>query len=201
MRRAGARDAPGVYLLSLQFDPSSLEGTRAEAPISSGAIAELLTARPGTQLVGVAAAPDALAAHVATFWLPDETIVYIGKAGTSLRARVGQYYSTPLGARSPHAGGWFRKLLQDFPELMMSELFAASGSGLVGWGRTLLDIPDEIEIRLARRWLRDGLLWLRLVGHPCSYVTSPAEYEAAAAPRLATATISLRALLIRSRDP
>lgn len=50
------------------------------------------------------------------FWLRDENVLYVGKA-TSLRDRVKAYYSTKLGARRPHSGGWFIKTLSDFGEL------------------------------------------------------------------------------------
>jgi len=53
---------------------------------------------------------DAFAARIASFWLPDEPIVYIGLA-TSLRSRVSGFYRTPIGARRPHAGGWLLKTL------------------------------------------------------------------------------------------
>ncbi len=46
-------------------------------------------------------------------------ILYLGMAGTSLAGRLGQYYRTPLGARSPHAGGWFLKLLSNLPSLFV----------------------------------------------------------------------------------
>lgn len=38
-------------------------------------------------------------------------------AGTSIRTRVGQYYSTRLGARAPHAGGWWLKTLADIDQM------------------------------------------------------------------------------------
>jgi hypothetical protein len=47
---------------------------------------------------------------LADFWLPDEHILYIGLV-TDLHDRVNQYYGTPLGARRPHAGGWFLKAM------------------------------------------------------------------------------------------
>jgi hypothetical protein len=47
-----------------------------------------------------------------SFWLPDETVVYIGKA-TSLASRVGSYYRTKLGATKPHAGGVLTVLDKD----------------------------------------------------------------------------------------
>jgi hypothetical protein len=60
-----------------------------------------------------------LSRRLASFWLPDETVLYIGLAGTSLRSRINQYYRTPLGARRPHAGGWFLKTLSILPELFV----------------------------------------------------------------------------------
>jgi len=45
--------------------------------------------------------------------VPDEPVIYAGLAGTSLRTWVGQFYSTRLRARSPHAGGWPIKCISD----------------------------------------------------------------------------------------
>ena len=50
--------------------------------------------------------------------------MYIGKA-TELSSRVGSYYTTPLGAAKPHAGGWFLKTLDDMGRLFVH--FAACG--------------------------------------------------------------------------
>jgi len=50
-------------------------------------------------------------------WLPDEVILYFGKANVSLRDRVGAYYATRLGKRRPHAGGRFLKTLAVLDEL------------------------------------------------------------------------------------
>jgi hypothetical protein len=48
--------------------------------------------------------------------MPDENIVYIGRAG-SLRKRIGDYYRTPLGDSKPHAGGHWIKTLAVLPEV------------------------------------------------------------------------------------
>jgi hypothetical protein len=50
------------------------------------------------------------------YWLPDESIIYIGKA-TTLGPRLGQYYSTPLGDKRPHAGGHWIKTLSNLNAL------------------------------------------------------------------------------------
>ena len=36
------------------------------------------------------------AERLAACWLPDETVLYVGRAGTSLQRRVGKYYTTPM---------------------------------------------------------------------------------------------------------
>ncbi len=66
---------------------------------------------------GIPATPNLLAERLGHFWIPNEPILYIGKASTSLRTRVRQYYSTKLGARSPHAGGWWLKTLDELDQL------------------------------------------------------------------------------------
>lgn len=106
---------PGVYAVSMDPDPSSVASTLDAAPISQRAIDDLLTLRPELTVDGKRPTPSELAARLARFWLPDEALLYIGLAGTSLVDRVNAYYKTPLGARSPHAGGWFLKTLD--PEL------------------------------------------------------------------------------------
>lgn len=106
---------PGIYAVSMDPDPSSVALTLDAAPISQPAIDALLSLRPELTVDGRRSTPAGLAARLARFWLPDEVLLYIGLAGTSLVDRVNAYYKTPLGARSPHAGGWFLKTLD--PEL------------------------------------------------------------------------------------
>ena len=110
-------DDSGVYVVALTDDVDVCESLPA-APLSASAIRHLLEVRPELTVDGDRPTEGVLAARIAAFWLPDETIVYIGKA-TSLSSRVGSYYSTRLGAKRPHAGGWWLKVLEDEP---MSEL-------------------------------------------------------------------------------
>jgi hypothetical protein len=102
---------PGVYIVALTGDVEANLPVLETCPISEEAVELLLETRPELRLDGERPDAKALSARVSGFWLPDEVILYIGLAGTSLRKRVGQYYRTPLGARKPHAGGWFLKLL------------------------------------------------------------------------------------------
>jgi hypothetical protein len=110
---------PGVYAVALTPDPNALGPTLLTAPIDPDAVGSLLERRPELLLDGTRPTADQLSERVASFWLPGEVILYIGLAGTSLRARVDQYYRTPLGARRPHSGGWFLKLLANLDELFV----------------------------------------------------------------------------------
>ena len=62
--------------------------------------------------------------------------MYVGLAGTSLRTRVRDYYKTPLGARRPHAGGWFLKTLSNINDLY------------VHYAQT--DTPNAVEDKMLR---------------------------------------------------
>ncbi len=108
----------GVYAVALSVSGEELT-TLSVAPVSMAAVGELLAVRPELTLDGARPSAGALAERIASFWLPDETIVYIGLAGTSLRRRVRDYYTTPLGARRPHAGGWFIKTLANVNDLLV----------------------------------------------------------------------------------
>ena len=108
---------PGVYAVALSSKATTVTAEFAQCPLSPEAIERLLSARPELRLDGRRPTPAELAARLRGLWLADEAILYIGLAGTSLRRRVGDYYSTPLGARRPHAGGWPLKTLDVLPEL------------------------------------------------------------------------------------
>ncbi|MDQ6615537.1 MAG: hypothetical protein M3083_12535 [Actinomycetota bacterium] len=63
--------------------------------------------RPELTVDGVRPSVDELAGRIASCWLTDETVLYIGLAGTSVAGRLRDYYDTPLGGRRPHSGGRF----------------------------------------------------------------------------------------------
>ena len=117
-------ETPGAYVVARTSDPSALLPVQ-EADISLAAVNELLDARPELLLDGHRPTPELLAARLSSLWIADETVVYIGLAGTSVRSRVGAYYRTPLGARRPHSGGWFVKTLTDIDALWVHVARAA----------------------------------------------------------------------------
>jgi len=107
---------PGVYVVVLSGSAHK-HVCYDEAPISEEAVRQWIDCVPNLTLDGGKPTVEELTARLKGFWLPDETIVYIGKAGTSLRRRVGQYYRTALGAAGPHAGGHWIKTLSVLDKL------------------------------------------------------------------------------------
>ena len=148
-------DAPGVYVISLDEDPGSLEGALEQAPISVERAQELLDARSELLLDGHRPSVAELADRLSSLWLPGEVVLYVGKASSSVRKRVSQYYRTSLGARSPHAGGWFLKTLEnlvgtsvhyaatDNPELAEKAMLAAFVEEVSGEARTIHGDPQH----------------------------------------------------------
>jgi hypothetical protein len=107
---------PGVYIVALTDSATAITGVRAEAPLADAAFAQWLRVLPDLTLDGARPTVEQLMNRVRGFWLIDETILYIGLA-TTLSSRLGAYYKTPIGARRPHAGGYFLKLLSNLEEL------------------------------------------------------------------------------------
>jgi hypothetical protein len=109
--------APGVYIVALTDDLDSTAAARPVAPLARAALEQLLAVRPELRMNLAQPDADDLIERLGGFWPGDEVVLYIGLAGQSLRRRVGQYYKTPLGARRPHAGGWWLKTLAVLDEL------------------------------------------------------------------------------------
>ncbi|WIM87455.1 hypothetical protein PT015_21865 [Candidatus Mycobacterium wuenschmannii] len=126
-------DQPGVYLVSLSGLPEECP-TQSECHISPAAVQQLLSRRPELLLDRRRPSWTRLAERISSMWLRDESIVYIGLAGTSVAQRVAQYYRTPLGAERPHAGGWPLKTLADLNHMWVHYAPCAA--------------PDEAERKL-----------------------------------------------------
>jgi len=105
---------PGVYLVARTADPGT--GLTAPVAIDNRAVRQLLEVRPELLVDDQRPSEDVLAQRLAAMWLPDEPVIYAGLAGTSLSTRISQFYSTRLGAGSPHAGGWPVKCLADLSQ-------------------------------------------------------------------------------------
>lgn len=109
-------DEPGIYVVSSVDDVDAEGHEPRPAPIDEIAVARLLELRPELTMDGIRPDSIQLAERLAKFWLPDEHIIYIGLA-SDLHNRVNQFYGTPLGARRPHAGGWFLKTLRNVEDV------------------------------------------------------------------------------------
>lgn len=109
--------AQGVYAVALTDDARSMDGALPRAPLDDATLAHLLQVRPELRVSLAQPDVEALAHRLRAFWLPDEVVLYIGLAGQPLRTRLRQYYRTSLGAKRPHAGGWWLKTLSVLDQL------------------------------------------------------------------------------------
>lgn len=112
-------DRPGVYVVSTTSDLHSSASGIPQLPFNQQAYEDLVKICGDFSIDGQAATALAFEARLQQFWLADEPVLYIGLAGTSLSKRIQQYYSTPIGARSPHSGGWWLKALRALPSLFV----------------------------------------------------------------------------------
>src|SRR4051812_9500131 len=82
-------DSPGVYAICLSNDPARNSPVAPQAPISPDLVREWTEYVPTIKLDGKSgpSAVDVIRC-LQKFWLPDETILYLGKA-TCLRSRLG----------------------------------------------------------------------------------------------------------------
>lgn len=108
---------PGVYAVASTPHPNDAVGLIGKYEPSVEAFSALRFLCPDVTVDGRPASDEEIAARIGSFWIPATPILYIGLAGTSVQNRVKQYYSTAIGKRSPHAGGWWLKTMADLHEL------------------------------------------------------------------------------------
>ena len=110
-------NATGVYIVSLSERCEQNDRLFDEAPINLAAVEKWLRRVPKMKLDGLKEpSPNDVAKRLGEFWLPDESILYIGKTGRPLSTRIGEYYKTPLGDSKPHRGGHWIKTLSVLEE-------------------------------------------------------------------------------------
>lgn len=120
--------APGVLLV----ETSARSDT---APIDITAVRAWMERVPGLRLDGERPTVTQLAERLAMFWLPQQTVVYVGRTTRTLNARAASLFATHLGDRKPHSGGhWLWTLL-------------ARGTLRIWWAET--QAPEEYEDGLA----------------------------------------------------
>jgi hypothetical protein len=92
--------------------------------------------------------------RISRFWIPDEAILYMGKA-TKLSTRLPAYYRTSIGKRSPHSGGFFLKLLSNLDQLWVH--YAECND------------PETAEDRMLRRFCENVSQVSRIALHDYSH--------------------------------
>lgn len=128
--------ASGIYIVALHADPRCGDGLPTP-PIDPEAIDSWFRRVPDLRIDGKPPNQGLLIRHISKWWLPDTSVLYIGKA-TTLQSRVRDYVSTPLGARGPHRGGSWLKTLMIVPGLTVH--YAIVNNGL----RTAVDLEDTL---------------------------------------------------------
>lgn len=108
----------GVYVVSTSNEPDKHLGITDKPNFDDQQIELWISKLPDFQVDGVPATLTNLKNRLTEFWLPDESILYIGKApkrksNSGISCRVMEYFTTIIGYRSPHSGGQWIKTLKD----------------------------------------------------------------------------------------
>jgi transcription elongation factor GreA len=114
----------GVFVVEAETPSSS-------APIDLTEVRRWLDRVPGLRLDGERPTQTILGRRLGTFWLPGQTVLYVGRTAKALAPRVAALYATELGERRPHPGGHWLKTLRDQRRLRL------------WWAET--DAPEEYE--------------------------------------------------------
>ena len=100
--------SPGVFVVEL---PAPLP----TAPIELTRVGKWLEHVPGLLLDGARPTSRALSARLASFWLPSQTVLYVGATGATISGRLAAMGRTTLGDRRPYAGGHWLMTLRALP--------------------------------------------------------------------------------------
>ena len=102
----------GIYIVSLSKSPSENCSILKSVPI------DLEIVNKWSQVCGLKLdfdsnpSAEAITQRINEFWLPDESILYIGQTTRQfLNRRINQFYRHKLGNSSPHRGGHWLKTL------------------------------------------------------------------------------------------
>ncbi len=140
---------PGVFVLEL---PAPL----ATAPIELTRVGKWIERVETLQLDGARPSSRALAARLAAFWLPSQTVVYIGATDVSVGRRVASIGATGLGDRRPSSSGHWLKTLRSLDGIRVwwsltaateeyeDALLTAFAEGVSAAERAALPDPDVV---------------------------------------------------------
>lgn len=109
-------DSQGVYMVAISEDAEKCVNPYEKAPINTARIAEWISRVPDMRIDGNLPTIETLSQRLSEFWIPDETILYIGKS-KKLGERLKQFYRHKLGNKAPHKGGVWLKTLDVLDDL------------------------------------------------------------------------------------
>ena len=147
--RPNGATRPGVYVLEL---PSALPA----APIDINKVGKWIERVEGLRLDNERPTSKQLAARISSFWLPSQTVVFVGGATGSIGARLRAFEQHVLGDPRPHAAAQWLKVLRladalrvywaatDAPEEYEDALLEAFASGVTAEERAAL--PDRATV-------------------------------------------------------
>jgi transcription elongation factor GreA len=96
---------PGVFVIELTAPLTS-------APLDLARVGKWIERVETLRLDGERPTSKALAARLASFWLPSQTVIYVGTTDASIGRRVTAIGRTELGDRKPASGGHWLKTLR-----------------------------------------------------------------------------------------
>jgi transcription elongation factor GreA len=118
--------SPGVYVIEL---PAPL----ASAPVDVARIGKWIERAPDLRLDGTRPTSRALATRLASYWLADQVVLFIGAASGSVGGRLAALRRTALGDRRPFAAAHWLQALEP----------RALAGAHIWWAAT--DAPEEYE--------------------------------------------------------
>lgn len=107
---------PGVYVVAFSGEANKLVSNDT-IPILHDSISDWISRVPMMRIDHHIPTVASLTKRLGQFWLPNETILYIGQTKRPLRARVAELYNHVLGTRWHHSGGHWLKTLNNIEDL------------------------------------------------------------------------------------
>jgi len=108
--------SPGVYVVAISGKTNKLICIDT-IPISHDSISNWISRVTMMRIDHRVPTVESLSERLAQFWLPNETILYIGRTSRPLRARIAEMYNHVLGDRWHHSGGQWLKTLNNYEDL------------------------------------------------------------------------------------
>lgn len=111
-------DYYGLYIISLSDNPNENKNLLKKPIFNNVAIHKWIETANKITVDGEKPSVEIIKNRLTEFWLPDESILYIGKADKQkVDKRVGQFFTHKMGKKSPHKGGCWVKTLSNLSEL------------------------------------------------------------------------------------